>query len=93
MSLDSVGRRVGRMSEKKSVLAVGAHADDVEFQIAGRLSLLVKAGFEPHIMTLANATWTATRCQARKLLRYVAKKHIARQLSSVRSIILQLFLT
>jgi LmbE family N-acetylglucosaminyl deacetylase len=41
------------MSEKKSVLAVGAHADDVEFQMAGTLSLLLKAGFEPHIMTLA----------------------------------------
>lgn len=53
MGLGSVERRAGGMNERKSVLAVGAHADDVEFQMAGTLSLLVKAGFEPHIMTLA----------------------------------------
>jgi len=41
------------MDEKRTVLAVGAHADDVEFQMAGTLSLLVKSGFEPHIMTIA----------------------------------------
>jgi LmbE family N-acetylglucosaminyl deacetylase len=53
MSLDSVERRAGGMNERKSVLAVGAHADDVEFQMAGTLSLLAEAGFEPHIMTIA----------------------------------------
>jgi LmbE family N-acetylglucosaminyl deacetylase len=41
------------MSEKRSVLVLGTHADDVEFQMAGTLSLLAKAGFEPHTMTLA----------------------------------------
>ena len=41
------------MDGRRGVLAVGAHADDVEFQMAGTLSLLVKSGFEPHIMTLA----------------------------------------
>ena len=35
------------------MLAVGAHADDVEFQMAGTLSLLLKSGFETHIMTIA----------------------------------------
>lgn len=41
------------MIEKQTVLAVGAHADDVEFNMAGTLALLAKAGFEPHIMNLA----------------------------------------
>ena len=42
------------MSEKLTALAVGAHPDDVEFMMAGTLSLLAKAGFEPHILTVAN---------------------------------------
>ena len=41
------------MAEKQVVLAVGAHPDDVEFNMAGTLSLLVKAGFEPHIAVLS----------------------------------------
>ena len=41
------------MAATKTVLAVGAHADDVEFGMAGTLSLLAKTGFAPHIMTLA----------------------------------------
>lgn len=61
------GRRVGRMSEKRSVLAVGAHADDVEFQMAGTLSLLVKAGFEPHIMTLAKCDLDSNEMPRQKI--------------------------
>ena len=55
------------MSEKKSVLAVGAHADDVEFQMAGTLSLLVKAGFEPHIMTLAKCDLDSNEMSRQKI--------------------------
>lgn len=44
------------MAEKKIALAVGAHPDDVEFMMAGTLSLLAKAGYEPHIMTVANGS-------------------------------------
>jgi LmbE family N-acetylglucosaminyl deacetylase len=55
------------MSEKKSVLAVGAHADDVEFQMAGTLSLLVKAGFEPHIMTLAKCDLDSNEMPRRRI--------------------------
>ena len=40
------------MTGGKVALAVGAHADDVEFGMAGTLSLLSKVGFEPHIMTI-----------------------------------------
>jgi LmbE family N-acetylglucosaminyl deacetylase len=57
------------MSEKRSVLAVGAHADDVEFQMAGTLSLLVKAGFKPHIMTLAKCDLDSNEMPRKKIAR------------------------
>lgn len=44
------------MSEKRVALAVGAHPDDVEFMMAGTLSLLGQAGFETHIHTMANGS-------------------------------------
>ncbi|GAF94676.1 unnamed protein product, partial [marine sediment metagenome] len=44
------------MGEKRVALAVGAHPDDVEFKMAGTLSLLGKAGFETHILTVANGS-------------------------------------
>jgi LmbE family N-acetylglucosaminyl deacetylase len=43
------------MSEKQTVFAVGAHPDDVEFNMAGTLSLLTKAGFEPHMMNVSRS--------------------------------------
>ena len=43
------------MSEKQVVFAVVAHPDDIEFGMAGTLSLLVKAGFEPHMMNLSRS--------------------------------------
>ena len=43
------------MAEKQVVLAVGAHPDDVEFNMAGTLCLLVKAGFRPHIFTISRS--------------------------------------
>lgn len=44
------------MADKPRALAVGAHPDDVEFGMAGALILLRDAGYEPHIMTLANGS-------------------------------------
>ena len=43
------------MSGKKTVFAVGAHPDDVEFVMAGTLSLLAEAGFEPHMMNVSRS--------------------------------------
>ena len=43
------------MNEQQTVFAVGAHPDDVEFTMAGTLSLLAKAGFEPHMMNVARS--------------------------------------
>jgi len=45
------------MSDRREVaLAVGAHPDDVEFFMAGTLALLARAGYEPHIFTVANGS-------------------------------------
>ena len=43
------------MADRRVVLAVGAHPDDVEFNMAGTLALLVQAGFEPHIFTVSRS--------------------------------------
>ncbi len=43
------------LSEQLSALAVAAHPDDIEFNMAGTLSLLAKAGFEPHMMNLSRS--------------------------------------
>ncbi len=40
----------------KCALAVGAHPDDVEFLMSGTLMLLGQAGYELHIMTVANGS-------------------------------------
>jgi N-acetylglucosamine malate deacetylase 1 len=44
------------MAENKVALAVGCHPDDVEFMMAGTLSLLHKAGYECHLHTMANGS-------------------------------------
>lgn len=44
------------MADPKRVCAFGAHPDDVEFMMAGTLILLQQAGYEPHIMTVANGS-------------------------------------
>jgi len=44
------------VAEKQTVLAVAAHPDDIEFNMAGTLSLLAKAGFEPHMMNLSRSS-------------------------------------
>jgi LmbE family N-acetylglucosaminyl deacetylase len=43
------------LNEKPTVFAVAAHPDDIEFNMAGTLSLLAKAGFEPHMMNLSRS--------------------------------------
>jgi LmbE family N-acetylglucosaminyl deacetylase len=39
-----------------SVLAIGAHPDDIEFMMAGTLILLKDAGWEAHYMNIANGS-------------------------------------
>jgi N-acetylglucosamine malate deacetylase 1 len=39
---------------KPSVIAIGAHPDDIEFYMAGTLLMLKKAGYETHYMSIAS---------------------------------------
>ncbi len=43
------------MTDTPAVFAVAAHPDDLEFNMAGTLSLLAKAGFQPHMMNLSRS--------------------------------------
>ncbi len=40
----------------KSAFAIGAHPDDIEFMMSGTLLLLKRAGYDIHLMTLANGS-------------------------------------
>ena len=42
------------MNESPSVLAVGAHPDDIEFMMAGTLMMLGRAGWRMHYLNIAN---------------------------------------
>jgi LmbE family N-acetylglucosaminyl deacetylase len=41
---------------KGRAFAIGAHPDDIEFMMAGTLILLGRAGYELHVMTVANGS-------------------------------------
>lgn len=43
-----------RNQEPGSVLAIAAHADDIEFMMGGTLALLGRRGWETHYLTVAN---------------------------------------
>lgn len=43
------------MSDRRVALAVGAHPDDIEFNMAGTLLLLAQAGFETHMMNVSRS--------------------------------------
>lgn len=55
--------------EQPVALAVGAHPDDVEFFKAGTLALLARAGFEPHIFTIANGSCGSAELDAEEIAR------------------------
>jgi LmbE family N-acetylglucosaminyl deacetylase len=40
----------------RSVIAIGAHPDDIEFYMAGTLLMLRKAGYKTHYLTIANGS-------------------------------------
>ncbi len=62
------------MAERKTALAVGAHPDDVEFMMAGTLSLLAKAGYEPHILTVANGSCGTAQYTEAEIIRIRRKE-------------------
>ncbi len=43
------------MKDKRTALAIGAHPDDIEFNMAGTLCLLAQAGLEPHMMNVSRS--------------------------------------
>ena len=43
------------MVHQRIAFAIGAHPDDVEFNMAGTLALLAQAGFETHMMNVARS--------------------------------------
>jgi len=52
------------MKAKKRAFAVAAHPDDIEFVMAGTLILLRNAGYEIHIMNIANGCCGSTEYSA-----------------------------
>jgi len=62
------------MAEQKTALAVGAHPDDVEFMMAGTLALLKQAGYQPHILTVANGSCGTAEYSQKDIIRIRAKE-------------------
>ena len=57
------------MAGKKTVFAVGAHPDDVEFNMAGTLLLLAQAGFEPHMMNVSRSNLDSNELSEDEIIR------------------------
>jgi len=57
------------MADKPRALAVGAHPDDVEFGMAGTLILLGEAGYDLHILTLANGSCGTAEYDEEEIIR------------------------
>ncbi|MBN1852248.1 MAG: PIG-L family deacetylase [Pirellulales bacterium] len=55
--------------EKKTVLAIGAHPDDVEFNMAGTLVLLAQAGYEPHMMNVSRSNLDSNELSEEEITR------------------------
>ena len=62
---------------KKRAFAVAAHPDDVEFVMAGTLILLRNAGYEIHIMNLANGCCGSSEHNATNTARIREKEALA----------------
>ena len=57
------------MTKDKTILAVGAHPDDVEFRCAGTLSRLRKKGYQIVIATVANGDCSTAEYLAEEIAR------------------------
>ena len=53
---------------KKTVFAIAAHPDDIEFMMAGTLILLAKAGYDLHYMNVANGSCGAVETDAEETI-------------------------
>src|SRR5580693_1153729 len=61
-------------SARPSVLAIGAHPDDIEFYMAGTLLLLKQAGCEIHYLNIANGSCGSVEYDARTLRKMRARE-------------------
>src|SRR5437868_4584023 len=52
-----------------TVLALAAHPDDIEFQMAGTLLLLAQAGCETHYLNIANGNCGSVEYGSAKLIK------------------------
>ena len=51
----------------KRAFAIAAHPDDIEFTMAGTLILLGDAGYELHVMHIANGSCGSTEIPAEEI--------------------------
>ncbi|MFH1612423.1 MAG: PIG-L family deacetylase, partial [bacterium] len=58
----------------KTVLAVGAHPDDIEFMMAGTLALLKEKGYEIHLLTIANGSCGTCKLSKEKIIKIRKKE-------------------
>lgn len=63
-----------RKNNRPSVLAIGAHPDDIEFMGAGTLLLLKEAGCETHYINVANGSCGTTEYDAKTTRRIRAEE-------------------
>src|SRR4051794_29111140 len=54
---------------KKTVFAIGAHPDDIEFAMAGTMMLLKMSGYELHYMNVANGSCGSTQLDGKSIAR------------------------
>ena len=54
---------------KKTVFAIGAHPDDIEFVMAGTMMLLKMSGYDLHYMNIANGSCGSTQLDGKSIAR------------------------
>ncbi len=63
--------------EKKTVFAVSAHPDDIEFTMAGTMLLLKDRGWDLHYMTVSNGSWGTATMTREQIIRARRAESIA----------------
>lgn len=64
-------------SEQKTVFAIAAHPDDIEFTMAGTLFLLKARGWNLHYMMIANGSWGTASMNREQIIRARREESIA----------------
>ncbi|MBP5622679.1 MAG: PIG-L family deacetylase [Thermoguttaceae bacterium] len=64
-------------TRSKTVFAISAHPDDIEFTMAGTLFLLKDRGWNVHYMTIANGSWGTATMTREQIVRARREESIA----------------